>query len=100
MTFDTCIDNTFEWYTGEKLATITFSQKKWVNKTRKYAEEYPDDVQIEYENEDGSIVAHAPISWFKFSPPRKGREFTDEEKAAVAARFAEAREKRNGGSDK
>jgi len=94
-TFDVCIDNVFEWYTGEKMATVTFSQKKWVNKLKKYAEN-DKDIEIIAENDDGSIVAHVPVSYFKFSPPRKGREFTEEEKAAAAIRLAKAREKKNG----
>ena len=90
---DNCLDNVFEWYTNDKTATVTFSQKKWVTKLKKLMEDHP-EVELVAENEDGSIVAHVPTSWFKFSPPRKGREYTDEEKAAVAARFAEARKKK------
>jgi len=92
---DVCIDNSFDWFTGEKIGSCTFSQKKYVNKVKKYAEEYPDDVKILAENEDGSIFVHMPVSWFKISPPRKGREFTDEEKQAAAERLRIAREKRN-----
>jgi len=93
--FDTCIDNVFEWYTGEQTATVTFSQKKWVTKLKKYAQNNS-DISIVAENDDGSVVAHVPVNYFKFSPPRKGRELTDEEKAAAAARLANAREKKNG----
>lgn len=96
---DNCIDNVFEWYTGEKVAGVTFSQRKWINKVKKYAEDYPDDVVIEAENDDGSIFAKIPVSWFKMSPPKKGREFTEEEKAAIAERFALAREKRKQNND-
>ena len=92
---DVCVDNVFEWYTGESVATVTFSQKKWVNKIKKYSEEYP-EVVIVAENEDGCICAHVPVSWFKFSPPKKGRIYTEEEKQIAAARLAEARRKRNG----
>ena len=94
---DVCVDNTFEWYTGDKTATATFSQKKWINKLKKLAVDYPDDVEIlsgDGEFDEPPIVAHVPSSWFKFSPPKKGRVFTDEEKRAAAARLAEAREKR------
>lgn len=92
---DVCVDNVFEWYTGESVATVTFSQKKWVNKIKKYSEEYP-EVVIVAENEDGCICAHVPVSWFKFGPPKKGRIYTEEEKQIAAARLAEARRKRNG----
>ena len=91
---DSLIDNTYEWFTGDNVAIVTFSQKKWINKMRKYAEEYPEEVQIVVENEDGSIVGRVPVTWFKMSPPRKGREFTEEEKAATAERLALARKKK------
>lgn len=96
MALDACIDNVFEWYTGDNVAVVTFSQKKWINKFRKYKEEYPNDIKIIAENDDGSIVGKVPVSWIKFSPPRKGRELTEEEKNNIAKRFAEAREKKNG----
>jgi len=91
---DSCIDNVFEWYTGETIATVTFSQRRMVNKLKKYAEDYPEDIKIVVENDDGSIVAHVPVSYFKFTPPRKGREFTDEEKKAAADRLAQARKRK------
>ena len=94
-----CIDNGFEWYTGDNMATITFSQKKWINKIKKYMEEYPDDIEIVAENDDGSIMGKVPVSWIKFSPPRMGRELTDEQKKAVAKRLAEAREKKKQNED-
>lgn len=88
---DGCIDNVMEWLTGQKIGSVTFSQKRWVNKIRKYASEFPDDIRIVAENEDGSICAQVPITWFKFSPPRKGREMTDEERAEAAERLRSAR---------
>ena len=92
---DICEENVFEWLTGNTIASVTFSQRKYVNKLKKYAEQYPDEINIIAENKDGSICAHIPIKWFKFSPPRKGREFTDEERAAAAERLKAARSKRN-----
>jgi len=93
---DVVIDNCMEWLTGDKVGAVTFSQKRWVNKLFKYAEEYPEDVEIISQNSDGSVYAFVPISWFKFSPPRKGREMTDEEKAAAAERLRKARENKKG----
>lgn len=91
---DTCIDNVLEWYTGERRVTVTFSQKKWANKLRKFAKDFS-DVEIISDTDD-CIVAHIPLSWVKFSPPRKGRSYTEEEKQMAAARLAEARRKKNG----
>lgn len=91
---DGCIDNCFEWLLNEKTASVTFSQKRYVNKLKRYAKDYPDDVKIIAENSDGSVFAHVPVSWFKFSPPRQGREMTNEEKSAAAERLRNARSNR------
>ena len=95
MASDSCMDNSMEWLTGDKIGAVTFSQRKMVSKIERYAEEYPDEIKIIKKNDDGSIYAHVPVSWFKFSPPRKGREFSEEEKAAAAERLKIAREKKN-----
>ena len=95
MAGDNTIDNCMEWTTGAKRGSVTFSQRKWVSKILKYAEDYPEDIKIEFQNKDGSVYAHVPISWFKLSPPRKGREFTEEEREAAAERLRVAREKKN-----
>ena len=87
------IDNNFEWTLGSKTACVTFSQKKFINKLKKYAEKYPDDVDIVAEYDD-CITAHVPASWFKFSPPVK-REFTEEQRKAMAERMRGARDARD-----
>ena len=95
MASDSCMDNSMEWLTGDRIGAVTFSQRRMVSKIEKYAEEYPDEIKIIKKNDDGSIYAHVPVSWFKFSPPRKGREFSEEEKAVAAERLRIAREKKN-----
>jgi len=53
-------ENLIEWITGSKVATVTFSQKKYVNRIKKIAEDHAKLVEIVAENEDGSITAHIP----------------------------------------
>lgn len=84
-------ENNIEWYTGDKTVTLSFSQKKYVSKIIKADKNNP-DIDIVAQNEDGSICAHVPLSWIKISPPRKGREFSDEERAMAAERLKVARE--------
>ena len=84
-------ENNIEWYTGDKTVTLSFSQKKYVSKILKAAKDNS-DIDIVAQNEDGSICAHIPLSWIKISPPRKGREFSDEERAMAAERLKVARE--------
>ena len=90
-----CIDNCLEWYTGEKVATISFSQKKWITRIKKLARDHPKDICEFIENEDGSITAHIPATWIKINPPRKSRELSEEDKLTMAARLAEGKRKKN-----
>ena len=68
------------------LMTVFVTRKKWVNRVKKYAEDYPDEVKIKHENADGSVVAHIPVSYFKITRPPE-RELTEEQKAAAAERL-------------
>lgn len=58
-----------------------------VTRIKKYAEQYPDEVVITKEDEIG-IFATAPAKWFKFTPPRRGKVLTEEEKAELRERMA------------
>ena len=88
---DTCQENAIEWINGDKEVWVTFSQKKFITRIKKHAKEYPIHI---YDNKDGSVYAKIPLSWIKISPPRKGREFSEDEKAEAAERLRIAREKR------
>ena len=92
--YDIVPENVLEFLTNQRTVTCTFNAPKWKNKIMRYAESHPDDVKIIAQNES-SILAKIPISWLKISPKRKGREFTDEERAAAAARLRVAREKKS-----
>lgn len=86
-------ENNIEWYTGDNRVTVSLSQKRYINKIKKYTEKH-DEIDF-IENSDGTICAHLPLSWIKISPQRKGREFTDEERAMAAERLKKARESKN-----
>ena len=79
----------------EKLATISSSETKQINKIKKLHEANPNDVHIIIDPEDnhGVIVAKMPKSYIKISPPRKVN-YTDEQRAALAERLAASREKK------
>ena len=78
-------ENVLEWLKNEPIATVTFSQGKYITKIRKLAKRFPDECQITHENHDGSIVAHIPVKWIKISNPQ--REMTEEEKKLAAERI-------------
>lgn len=85
---ETCM----EYLDIDKHATFCSSERKWINKIYKLKEKYPDEVHIEVSEEenDGMIIAQVPKTWMKLSPPAK-RNFTDEQRAAMAERMRAAR---------
>lgn len=85
---DNVNENVIEFLRDSKTATVTFCQGRYVSKIKKLAEEYPEDVQITYENPDGSIVAHVPTKWVKVSAPRK---ISEEQREMFAERLAQYR---------
>lgn len=72
---------------------------KLVNQLRKYAKEYPDEVQIIKENEDGYVYAHISYNWFKGIRPPVKRNLTDEQREAAKERLKKAREKKKEGNE-
>ena len=85
-------ENVLEWIKNEPVATVTFSQGKYITKIRKLAERFPDECQITHENQDGSIVAHIPTKWIKINNPQ--RVMTEEEKRLAAERIRNSRKNR------
>ena len=79
--YDVDNENAIEFLRNDKVATVTFSQGKFISKVRKLAEKYPDKVQIVYENKT-SVVAHVPVSAIHLSITT--RELTEEQRRALA----------------
>lgn len=78
-----------EWIKGADTATITTpASTKMCNSLKGYAVSHPGEVQITYENKDGSMVAHVPVRWVKVRPPRK---VSEEQRVRAAERLAKAR---------
>lgn len=81
-------------YLDDKVMWVSSDQQKIINRVRKLAEAYPDEVTIKRQPEtnDGCIYATMPAEWLKLSPPLK-REMSDEQKAELAERLKKARAK-------
>ena len=92
--FNLAQENVIEWLKNADVATVTFSQGRYITKIKKLAEKYPDKVQITAENKDGSIVAHIPVKAIKINII-EGRELTEEEKERAKETFAKYRENKN-----
>ena len=87
-TKETCVNMTNE----SQRATFCSAETKWINKILKLSGQHPDEVKILYYPEDnhGVLLAEIPKNYMKISPPRQVN-YTDEQKAEIAKRFAEAR---------
>lgn len=93
-------ENVIEFLLGQDTATVTFSQKRYINRIQLFAKEKPEECQILAKNEDGSIVAHVPVSWIKIRPPRKIK-LTEEERLEKRKWFLEnVAKKRRKNNDK
>ena len=87
-------ENCIEFINGEKTATVTFTQQKYINRIKTLHNERPEDFKLFIENKDGSVCAKIPIRWLKINPGSKeGRVMTEEQKEAARIRLAEARKK-------
>ena len=76
-------ENVIEFIKDEERATVTFSQRRYVTRIKKLAEEYPEECEIVAENQDGSVYAHIPVDWIRINP---GMNLTDEQKGRLAER--------------
>lgn len=81
-------ENAIEFYKGDKRATVSFSQGKYISRIKKLKEKYPDEVEIVAENPDGSLYAHIPTKWVKINPPK---EISEEQKQAMIENLAKCR---------
>ncbi len=78
------IENVIEFLKDQEIATVTFSQRRYISRIKKLAKERPDECEIVAENKDGSIMAHIPVKWVRINP---GKNMTDEVRAEYAERF-------------
>lgn len=93
-------ETTLDHVSGEDHATVYSGERKWINQLLRLKEKYPDEVDIRHVNDDGSLIAHIPASWFKIKPKKKV-ELTAEQIEASKARLEKGRLKRlnRGGDD-
>lgn len=83
-------ENVIEWLKDSKMATVTFTQRRYITRVRQYAESRPGECSILAENADGSICARVPVSWIKVSPPKI---YTEEQKKEMQNRLSSTRKR-------
>ena len=59
------IENMIEFISGTRTATVTFTNKKHINRIKKLYEERKDEFKYLVENPDGSVCAKLPLKWIK-----------------------------------
>ena len=79
-----------EFIKGEKYLTWYSDDFATIRHIKKLQSEYPNDVVVVAEDES-SIVAHVPVSWFREPKPKAKREMTEEQRLAAAERLAKGR---------
>ena len=99
--FDHNNENCIEWLSGERTTTVTFTDRKMINRIKKIYEDRKDEFKYFVENDDGSICAKLPLKWIKISPPkRNSRIYTEEEKQKIAERLRNARRNKSINAEK
>lgn len=89
-------ENVLEFISGTRTVTVSFTNKKHINRIKKLYEERKDDFKYFVENPDGSVCAKLPLKWIKINPGSKnGRVMTEEQKEAARVRLQKARENKN-----
>lgn len=89
-----CRENVIEFLKGEKTITVTFSQRKYITKVKNMAKQYPNQVEILAENEDGSLCAHLPLNALHLYISKK-REISEDEREQMRKRMKRMWSKKN-----
>ena len=83
-------ENVIEWIKNADIATVTFTQGRYITKIKELERKYPDRVQIVKVNNDGTVVAHIPVSAIKINIIE--RNLSEEQKQMAADRLSRGRE--------
>lgn len=88
-------ENMIEFLSGQRTATVTFTNKKHINRIKKLYTDRKDDFTYFVENDDGSVCTKMPLKWIKINAGSKnGRIMTDEQKEAARIRLENYRKKK------
>lgn len=85
-------ENAIEWLDGQKTATVTVHSQKQKTALLRLAKAHPDKVKVVADPEEngGFLLAHLPVGWIQFRPPR---EMTEKQRAAAMAALEKANQK-------
>lgn len=86
------IETSIDRVQGDNYCIVFTGGKKFINQLKEFSKLYPNDVKIQYENNDGSIEVKVPYNWFRFIKPPTKRNYTEEQRKAMSERMKRARE--------
>nr|DAI11321.1 MAG TPA: hypothetical protein [Caudoviricetes sp.] len=86
------IETSIDRVQGDNYCIVFTGEKKFINQLKEFSKLYPNDVKIQYENNDGSIEVKVPYNWFRFIKPPTKRSYTEEQRKAMSERMKRARE--------
>ena len=86
------IETSIDRVQGDNYCIVFKGEKKFINQLKEFSKLYPNDVKIQYENNDGSIEVKVPYNWFRFIKPPTKRNYTEEQRKAMSERMKRARE--------
>lgn len=90
------IETAIDRVQGDYYCSVFTAERKFISQIKELAEQYPNDVEIQYINDDGSIGARVPYDWFRFVKPPTKRNYTEEQRKAMSERMKKAREVKDG----
>ena len=86
------IETSIDRVQGDNYCIVFTGEKKFINQLKEFSKLYPNDVKIQYENNDGSIEVKVPYNWFRFIKPPTKRNYTEEQRRAMSETMKRARE--------
>lgn len=86
------IETSIDRVQGDNYCIVFTGEKKFINQLKEFSKLYPNDVKIQYENNDDSIEVKVPYNWFRFIKPPTKRNYTEEQRKAMSERMKRARE--------
>ena len=86
------IETSIDRVQGDNYCIVFTGEKKFINQLKEFSKLYPNDVKIQYENNDGSIEVKVPYNWFRFIKPPTKRNYTEEQRKAMSERMKRARQ--------
>lgn len=91
-------ENVIDFISGATHATVSFTNRRHINRIKKLHKERTDEFKFFMENEDGSVCATIPLKWIRInpgaSPDAPKREMTPEHKEKLLAALEKSRAKK------